>query len=322
VVALYITSPVKGSGKTALCCGLGKHFLDQGKKVGFLKPAATADSVDQDARLMKEVLALEEPVEVLCPVFSDQTNLESRIKEAYGKVSQGKDVVLIEGILEKKMAETLAAKVIIVEGYSRDFSGVPNSYKDFGKSLLGVTLNKVPASRLERIRSEATTRFNQAGMNILGILPEARSLLTLSIGELAGQIRGEFLMGADKSSELIGNIMLGPKSLDSGLYYFRRKDNKAVIIESERPDMQLAALGTSIKCLVIIGERPSPVVLNLAEDKEVPVIMAKGEMANIVTSVEEALSQAKFNRQKLPRLVEIMEQHFSLKELDKTLGFK
>ncbi|MFH1031260.1 MAG: DRTGG domain-containing protein [Chloroflexota bacterium] len=321
MITLYITSPTIGSGKTTLCCGLGKHLLDRGKKVGFFKPLiASASGTDTDTRLTKDVLSLAEPIESLSPVFANQRELETRVKETFGKVSSGKDIVLVDGLFDKKLPEILLAKVIIVEGYSKD-TGSAGGYKDFGKNLLGVVINKVPANRLDRVRSEITNKFSQAGVSVLGMLPEVRNLLTLSIGELVGHIKGQFLSGADKSAELVSNIMLGPMSLDSGLFYFGRKDNKAVIIETKRTDMQLAALNTPVKCLVLVGdEPPDAVVLNFAEDKSVPVITAKGNMTSIVTQVEDALSQAGFTREKVPALVELMEKHLNFKELDKQLG--
>ena len=77
MVALYVTSLEKGSGKTTICAGLGKHLLDDGKKIGFFKPVI-ADSknppmegTDSDAAFIKRLFALKEPVDLLCPVLSD-----------------------------------------------------------------------------------------------------------------------------------------------------------------------------------------------------------------------------------------------------------
>jgi len=142
----------------------------------------------------------------------------------------------------------------------------------------------------------------------------------LSIGELVEHIQGQFLSGSDKSSELVENIMLGSMSLDSGAYYYGQKSNKAVITESERSDMQLAALVTSVKCLVIVGDKsPHPIVLNQAEDKNVAVILAKGEIADVVTNIENALGETRFNGEKLPKLVEVIEQHLNFAMIDKAL---
>jgi len=328
LVALYVISSERAVGKTAICAGVGKHLLRDGKKVGFFKPIIAdtknlpIEGIDSDAVFMKHIFALEEAVDCLCPVISDQNNLVNSIKEAYAKVSPGKDVVIVESINEQSQAsyvivEALDAKVIIVEGYSQDLPKAKNSYKDFGEYLLGVVLNKVPRSQLEYVRNELSTQFGEAGVNILGVLPEDRALISLTVGELAEHIQGEILNSAEKSLELVENFMLGAMCLDPGPEYFGRKANKAVVVSGERPDMQLAALETSIRCLVLSGNTvPLPAVLYGAEDKSIPIISAKGDTIATVTSVEDALGKTRFNQEKkLPKLTEIVEQHFNFQAL-------
>lgn len=333
MIALYVASLSRGCGKTTVCAGLGKHLINDGKKIGFFKPFiadgknSPTKGTDSDAAFMKDLFALEEPVDLICPVFSDETHLRSKIEEAYVKVAQDKDVIIIEGISDQSQAsrgivETLNARVIIVEGYSKELTKATNSYKDFGGHLLGIVLNKVPRSQLEHVRGQASTQLGQAGINLLGVLPEDRVLLALTIGELAEHIQGEILTGAEKSAQLVENIMLGAMCVDPGPVYFGRKANKAAVIRSERPDMQLAALETSTRCLILSGNTaPKPVVLYRAEEKKVPIISAKDDTTTIVTNIEAALSKARFNQEnKLPRLTEIMEQHFDFQTISKGLG--
>ena len=79
MVALYITSLGKMGGKTVVGAGLGKHLLDEGKKVGFFKPFLAGEgsppegSIDSDVAFMKDVLALEESSDALCPVVNGRT---------------------------------------------------------------------------------------------------------------------------------------------------------------------------------------------------------------------------------------------------------
>ena len=333
MVTLYVTSLERGSGKTAVCAGIGKHLLSDGKKIGFFKPIITDNKnlpmkgTDSDATFIKHLFALEEPVDLLCPVFSDESNLRNRIKEAYAKVSQGKDVVIVEGISDQSQAsrgivEALDAKMIIVESYSKELLKAISSYKDFGGYLLGIVLNKVPGSRVKNVRSEGSAQFDKTGVNILGVLPEDRTLLALTIGELVEHIQGEILTGIEKSVELVESFMVGAMVVDSGLDYFGRKNNKVVVVRSERADMQLAAMETSTKCLVLTGNtEPQSVVLCRAEEKNVPIILARDDITTIATNIEDALGKTRFNQEnKLPKLNEIMEQHFNFQAVYKGLG--
>ncbi|MFC1989028.1 DRTGG domain-containing protein [Chloroflexota bacterium] len=333
MVALFVTSLEKGSGKTTVCAGLAKRLLGDGEKVGFFKPVIDSrksnqiGGTDEDTNFMRNLLALEEPVDILCPVFSGEGKLENEIKEAYDKVSQGKGVVIIEGISDQfqtspGIVEALNARVIIVEGYSKESLKAINSYKDFGESLLGIVVNKVPGSRIERVRSEALTLSSQAGIDILGVLPEDRALFALAVSELSKHIQGEMIGDANVSAELVNNFMLGAMSVDSGLEYFSRKENKAVVLRSERSDMQLAALQTLPKCIVISGDiAPKPVVLCGAEEKNVPIILTKNSVTDVVANIEDALGKTRFNQEnKLPKLTEIMGKHFDFQTVYKGLS--
>jgi BioD-like phosphotransacetylase family protein len=330
LVALYITSPYAGAGKTAVCAGLGRHFAGKGKKVGFFKPLVaeikSPEAIDTDAQFMKQVLALKEPVQNLCPVIGGEGDVAKKLKEAYARVSKGKDVVIVEGVWRQRpmgkpveaayqVVEALDARVIIVEPYSEKLATAMPTYRDFGKYLLGVVVNKVPKSRL-------STQFDGGEVNILAVLPEDRALLSLTVGELAEGIGGQILNSTERASALVENFLLGAMSVDSGLNYFGRKDNKAVVVRGERPDMQLAALETQTSCLVLSGgTAPSHGVLQKAANKGVPIILVKGDTASTVDSIELALGKGKFNQiEKLPQLEEIFKRQFNFKALDKGLN--
>jgi len=154
------------------------------------------------------------------------------------------------------------------------------------------------------------------------VLPEDRILFSLTIGELAEHIKGEILNNAGKSAEVVENFMLGAMTVDSGLDYFGRKANKAVVVRGERPDMQLAALETATKCLVLSGGvSPSYAVLRRAQDKGIPIILTKGDTISTVNSIELALGKTRFNQvEKLSRLSEITEQRFNFQAVYKALG--
>ena len=329
MAALYVTSPYAGAGKTAVCAGLGRHLKDDGKKVGFFKPIIaeikSPEAIDSDTQFMKQVLALREPVNSLCPVIEGK-DITREIKQAYTKVSKGKEVVIVEGVWRQRpggkpaeasyeVAKALDARVIIVEPYSEKLSAAMLDYKDFSEYLLGVVVNKTPRSRL-------SAQLGKGEVNILGVLPEDRMLLGLTVGELAEHIQGEILNGAEKSSEMVESFMLGAMTVDSGLDYFGRKDNKAVVVRGDRPDMQLAALETSTRCLVVSGGvAPIHTVLRSASDKGIPIILTKDDINSTVNSIELALGKGKFNQEKkLSRLSEIMERQFNFQALYKGLG--
>jgi BioD-like phosphotransacetylase family protein len=297
LVALYIVSPQEATGKTAIGAGLGRYLQDEGKKVGYLKP----DAADKgDAAFMKQVLDLAEDIEDLCP--------DGDVKKAYDKVAAGKDVVIVEGTAGQNSAEVadaLGARVIVVEAY-----GATDGYKEFGNKLLGVVINKVPESQMERASAEASTR----GVRVLGVLPENRTLLAVTVGELAEGLQGKILNSAEGAAELVENYMLGAMVVDSGRDYFGRKGRKAAVVRGDRPDMQLAALETPTSCLVLSSSQEPPIynVMEKAENRGIPIISTASPTEDIVRSIEAMLSQGRFHQEKkLPRLAQLL-QHLDL----------
>jgi BioD-like phosphotransacetylase family protein len=264
---------------------------------------------------MKQILKMDEPLTNICPVIGGE-DAGNGLKSAYDRIAQGRDVVIVEGSCQPGLIAALGAKVIAVEGYSKELPQASfDSYQSLGGFLLGIVLNKVPAGKLESVLQEY--RCEEAGVTILGALPEDRTLFTLSIGELVDCLQAEILNCTDKSGELVESLMLGAMSVDPGPDYFSRKNNKAVVVKGERPDMQMAALETSMTCLVLCGGiAPVPAVRSRAEDKGVTVIVTRNDTLAAVTAMEKALVDTRFSQvKKLPRIAEIMEKHFSFQDV-------
>ena len=308
---IFIVSIEEAAGKTAICAGLAINFLNDGKKVGYLKPQVSEKSgSDSDIAFMKQTLGL-----------TDAVNAPDLIR--------GRDIVLVEGNLGRNIgdavsratynaAKEMKAKVIAVEAFSGETSPFFDVYRGFGGNLLGVVINKVPESQLKRVRDEAKTRFEAAGIKVLGVIPENRVLLAITVGEMAESLQGKILNNAEKSVDLVENFMLGAMVVDSGLDYFGRKSRKAAIIRHDRPDMQLAALETSTVCLVLSGSDKPPVynVLYKAESRGIPIIATGTAVNDIVTIIESALLKTRMNQEKkLVKLAEIVKQNLDIKAL-------
>ena len=308
---ISIVSAEKAAGKTTICAGLGKYLMADGKKVGYLKtPTSDKGDTDSDAAFMRRVLGI-----------SDDVNAPDIIKD--------RDVVLVEGTLGPSAGDSVSqatysaakemkAKAIAVEAYSGQASDFVDSYQGFGDNLLGVIINKVPQSQLKSTGEKAGAEFGAVGINVLGVIPENRALLAMTVGELAENIKGKILNSTEKSAELVEDYMLGAMVVDSGLDYFGRKSNKAAIIRQDRPDMQLAALETPTRCLVLSGngEAPAYNVLQKAEIRSIPIISTETETDDIVGIIEDALSKAKLEQEnKLPILTEMVKQNLDIKAL-------
>jgi BioD-like phosphotransacetylase family protein len=301
---LYVVSVEEAAGKTAICAGLARNLMSDGKKVGYLKPQATGkDGSDSDVVFMKQVTGL-----------TDVVNAPD--------VIQGRDVVLVENRLGPSAddastkdscgaAREMKARVIAVEAYPGEGTKYAEIYKSFGDNLLGVVINKVPESQLKQVKEDTDKQLTTAGIELLGVIPENRAVLAITVNELAESVRGEILNSTDKADELVENYMLGALVVDSGLDYFGRKNNKAAIIRQDRPDMQLAALETSTRCIVLSGSKEAPMynVLQKAENQGIPMIATDAAAIDIIASIEEALSKSRISQEKkLTKLADIVKR--------------
>ena len=338
-------------GKTALCAGIGKKLANSGKKIGYIKPIHVnvegAKDECLDAAFIGATLELGESKEQLCPIHikqedlwhslsEDVDNFSNKIQAACDKAGAGKDVLIIEspGGFKHDQVSTLAgytiadkidARVILLVCWCSDYrdADILQAAEKLGSRLVGVVLNQVPSSKISMVQAECTAYFKEKGIAVLGVLPESRALLGVTVGDIAGAVDGEIINIKDKAGDLVENVMLGAMSPDSARDYYNRLRNKAVVTRYERADMQLAALETSTRCLVVSGGRPSTSVMVKSEDKKVPVIVSNNNVSEIISGIERSLAAAGFQQsQKLQAMTAILDSRFDYKALNAALGLK
>jgi len=355
MIALYVASTDKASGKTALCVGLGKRLQANGYAVGYLKPISLSARrlegtvVDEDAQFIKDQLQLEETVEDLVPIPLDPQAVESimrkqkrldyrkRLCDAYDRVAEGKDVMLIEGVDRlssgglirlpaNEVCKLLEAKSLAVIRYDGLLALDPVLFYRgvLGESMLGTVINSVPLRLRESAEEVAKPYLQQEGILVYGILPEERFLMSVSVDEVADALGAEIVTRADKGSELVENLMVGAMTGDIALSYFRQKPNKAVITGGDRTDIQLAALQTSTKCLILSGNlQPQEMIKAVADEMGVPIMVSKYDTLTTIEIVEGFFGKSRFQQEKkTERFQELLAEHFDFTSLYVSLGLK
>ena len=293
-------------------------------------------TVDEDARVVKESFFLEEPLETICPVLVTHELMEAiirgqapdfaaKIKAAYEIVSKGKDVVIMEGannvasgsLLDMSGIEIVAAfnaKALVVVRYRDDLvlDHLLIAKRVVGDAVIGGVVNTVPGHRMDFVEKEVAPFCLKRGIRIFGTLPQDRVLMSTSVGEIVEALGAEVLCGQDHMDELVENLLVGAMSVDSALKYLRRKPNKVVITGGDRPDLQLAALETSSKCLILTGNmHPSPIILGRAEELGVPVVLVKQDTLAAVDVVEGTFGRVRFHdEKKIRRFEALLNEHF------------
>lgn len=353
MIVLYICSDDRRAGKTALALSLGRRLAREGLAVGYWKPVNPAGPADEDAAFARQVLRLAEDVVALAPVALPPAaepdaggRLRRQLAEAFTLVSKGKDVLLVEGgaelvsggaqalgpreILDLMAAKTGAAAVRAL--YLARYRGgdlaerVAAAQQALGASLAGTMINGVPAAHdwfvLERTRPTLAAQ----GIALFGTLPQDLALATATVREVAAYFGARVLASEDASAmdELFESIMFGSMSAEDGHLYFSRKQHKLVVARGDRPDVHLAALGTSTRCLLLTGGYPSyPFVLDKAQELGVPVLSVQADVHAAIERLDGLLDWARARSMaKIRRFEGLLNKHVDWPMLYEALGLE
>jgi BioD-like phosphotransacetylase family protein len=106
-------------------------------------------------------------------------------------------------------------------------------------------------------------------------------------------------------------------NVESSLRYFRRMPNKAVITGGDRSDIQLAALETASKCVVLTGDlRPNSRVLTRSQELRIPLLLAREDTLTVVDKIERLLGRVRIREHaKIARASELAQEHIDFDAL-------
>ncbi|MBN1290065.1 MAG: phosphotransacetylase family protein [Actinobacteria bacterium] len=350
--AIIITSSQQYSGKSTFSVGIAAVLKERGLSVGYMKPVgcypikAGNIRVDEDACFAREALGLKDDIGDISPlVLTWETRNKYLAKKSsvprkkvagcYEKISAGKDIVLIEGaqnfvdgklfgLSALELSALFDAGIVLLDTYSDDLSvdRVLAGCDYFGERYLGVILNWVPESRRKFVDTRLKEYFLKESIGYYGEVYIDKVLRSISVGDLAEGLGGEIISALNKSEELVESMMIGAMGQEHSLQLFRKRPNKVVVTGGDRADIQLAALETSTRALVLTGgHKPSPLVLGQAEEMGVPIIMVRCDTATTAELVDDAIGKQRFhNRKKIDTIKQIVRDNIDLDLLLENAG--
>jgi len=349
MITLYIGSSETYSGKTLTSIVLGTRWQREGKRVGYMKPlgllpVTAGDGVtDEDAQFVAQQLGLSTASADLCPIVMTQETCRmdwaeaaQKVQKAFETASAGVDVMIVSGtgpvgsrgsmlgLNGVRVAEMLEAKVLLIgrcESFL-DADAILAAKGALGERAVGGFLNLVPPRMKDQIWDDVVPCLEKSGLRIFGMMPKDPILHSVSVSELAEATGGEFLCCEEAAGELVENFVVGAMGVEQALQYFRRTPRKCVITGGDRSDIQLAALETPTRCIILTGDlRPSHPVLARAEELGVPVLLVRDDTLVTVTTIEGMLGKLRVREpRKIEHAVEQFEAHLELAKLDEALG--
>ena len=327
---LYVVSDRPGAGKTALSMALTRLLRAQSKSVTAIKPIADSED-DMDAAMYSELLGVDTkgwPVANAEDVSGG--NLDEVSALINGLASEN-DIVIVEGsnglaaTPGRIICDNVDAKVLVIAGYDASLSHgvVLATGSPYGGRVIGYIVNGVSqykgtdarANLVPQIAAQASLR----GARVLGLVPEDRRLLGMSVSQIAAHLDGEFISEDMEEDALVEYLMVGGMSLDPGEYYYGIHDNRAAIVRGDRPDLQMSALSApgSTACLVATGGiTPIEYVRYEAEQEETPIILVQTDTLDTMARLDSLLERSSFSHpDKLKRSVELLEEHVDIEGL-------
>lgn len=294
-----------GSGKTAIALGLALKLQEQGLKVGYFKPVSTKrlqNNQDQTVQLFRKALALQHDTEIVSPVRigpycpkgnqrRDPKKLKKAITNAWKTVTEGNDVVLVDGSLSpytaasmgldaislvKMLDSTLLYVIRMEDDYSIDKSVFYNNhFKMAGIPVIGNIFNNVERTILDKTKGIYAPIMEERGYPVLGVIPRKAEISSPTVYEYYEALGGELLTEENVGmNRLVEDVVVGSMTIESALGYLRRAPNKAVITGGDRSGMAITALETGTSVLILTGGLyPDVSVISRAIEKKVPVIL-------------------------------------------------
>jgi BioD-like phosphotransacetylase family protein len=349
MVTLYISSSEPYAGKTLTAIVLGKRWQRQGHRVGYMKPLGLLpvtvgeEVTDEDAQFVAQQLNVTASPSNLCPILMTpeacrMTPEEARqkVERAFNANSSEVDVMIVCGagsVLTRgsiiglngvSVAEMLDAKVLLVGRCESllEADSIVASRHALGDRVVGTIINLVPPRLMDQIWDDVVPCLESLGLTVFGLMPKDPILHSVSVRELAEATGGTFLCGEEAGEELVENFVVGAMGAERALRYFRRTPRKCVITGGDRADIQLAALETPTRCLILTGDlQPSHTVLARAAELKVPVLLVRNDTLLTVSTIEEMLGKLRVREpRKIQHAVEQFEAHLELAKLDEALG--
>ena len=228
MTVLYVVSDQEGAGKTALCATLAHKIGQHGVKAAVFKPVAAAgldSDSDPDTQVYHKLLGQHAegwPLNLsgsgLTPALLKET------KDVINQVSEGADVVLAEGSCGlsaeefEVLVDALDAKVLVVSRYRHDLSAsqLKHWQEALGDRLVGFVINGLTRYQGTDARSNLLPSMESEGLACLGLVPEDRRLLGVSVSQLAKHLGGRFVACEERSGALVEHLIVGGLGMDPG----------------------------------------------------------------------------------------------------------
>ena len=326
---VFIAATKQNDGKTTVSLGLICNLQDRFKKVGFIKPIGQRYleeeglKIDEDSVLIEEVCGIKCGLKDMSPIAvekgftekyiarPDKKSITQQIKDSYGRVSRGQNLVIVEGTghagvgsvfdhSNATVAKLLGSKVIIISsgGIGRPIDEIVLNkalFEKEGVKVLGVIVNKVLPDKFEKINRLVRKGLERKGIEVLGVLPYDPMLARPTIEQILEETNFQLLSGQEYVERIVSKMIIGAMEPDDAAQYI--VNDSLMITPGDREDMIMTTLSSfreddldKLKVAGIIlscGIMPNPPILNLLNKAQIPVLLSRADTYTVATAIHD-----------------------------------
>lgn len=337
-----VTSTRSSSGKSTVIAGLS---LLQGKGAGYFKPVADRlleenRLIDSDCALMRELLSLEVPIEMMSVVrdypglFRDRIPEEfpEKINERMG-LQEGREPLFVEsgrnysygayiGLDPLTLSRLTGFPIILVAdgdvGLLVDKTVVAHAYFTSQKAeVRGVIFNKVEDEEEGYLDKVTAPALERRGIEVLGSLPHIEEISRLTVRDIARELNARVVGGEEGLDREVKDIFIGAMSVSTVIknpLFWRKK--KVIITGGDRIDMQMAAFESDTSALILTGDIfPDPQVVAKADSLSVPLLLVPGDTYAVSRRVERVEPRLKLEGEGRDKLLKALKENLELEKI-------
>jgi BioD-like phosphotransacetylase family protein len=335
---VYISSTGDHAGQSLIAWTIARRLLEKGLRPGFFKPFGTGPVhindvwTDPDAFLFKEVLNIQDPLEIICP-FTDPGSIEKhqRPKEILDKIKKSaehfladREILLILGskhiffdealhsLPDISIISELNADLVLVHRYqkiSTTLYSILSVNSLLKKKVKGVIINRVPPDKIEEVIRQIIPALNEKGIFNISFIPEDPGLSFRRLGEICTILNGKVIFGENFINNAVERMSVGTTNLSGDLLLFKRVYNKIVL------------LGPSNDCgvagIIMTGNRePGEKILDAVKKSNIPLILIREDSLEALERLEDVMpSLSPADENKAVHCAGIMDRSGSLNKL-------
>jgi uncharacterized protein len=235
----------------------------------------------------------------------------------------------VVGLTAYDQARLLGARVLVIaRGHESSLvDRIVAFQRELGEMLLGVVLNVVPRGSLSYATNTLVPALERIGVAVLGVVPEDRTLRSVSVGQVAGYLDGRILCAEEQDAALLEHVVVGAMSVEAALDHLTRRERTALVTGGDRTDLLTAALNSpevtaTTAAFILTGDLyPSPRVLALAGAKGVPIVLVRHDTRTATELLDKVFGRVRFAQaRKIERFTEMMTERFDFVRFARLLG--